>query len=199
MNAHFWNERYSANEFVYGKSPNHFFAQTIDGLKPGRMLLPCEGEGRNAVYAATLSWEVTAFDQSLAGQSKCQRLSLESNVKVHYNISDALQFEFGEAQFDCIGLIYAHFSPNIRQRVHQKVVRCLAPSGILILEAFEPKQLENQSGGPKQADMLYTIDMLKEDFKDLKIKTLEVSVIKLDEGAYHQGKANVIRLIAEKG
>jgi hypothetical protein len=75
----------------------------------------------------------------------------------------------------------------------------LAPSGILILEAFEPKQLENQSGGPKQSDMLYTIDMLKEDFKDLKIKTLEVSVIGLDEGAYHQGKANVIRLIAEKG
>lgn len=68
----------------------------------------------------------------------------------------------------------------------------------MILEAFEPQQLENESGGPKQANMLYSTDMLKEDFNNLKIETLEVAVIELDEGAHHQGKANVIRLIAER-
>ncbi len=198
MNANFWNERYSTDEFVYGKSPNHFFAKSIQDLTPSKMLLPCEGEGRNAVYASTLGWKVQAFDQSVAGKQKCDRLATEFQTIVDYQISDALHFEFLPNAYECIGLIYAHFPPEIRTDIHRKIVTSLKLGGKLILEAFEPQQLENESGGPKQANMLYSTDMLKEDFNNLKIETLEVAVIELDEGAHHQGKANVIRLIAER-
>lgn len=53
MKNEFWNERYSANETVYGDKPNKFFKQFIDTHKPGKILLPAEGEGRNALYAAS--------------------------------------------------------------------------------------------------------------------------------------------------
>lgn len=45
----FWNERYSREEFIYGKQPNEFFKEQLDKLKTGSILLPAEGEGRNAL------------------------------------------------------------------------------------------------------------------------------------------------------
>ena len=55
MYASFWNERYVSKEYVYGKEPNTFFKDFIhQKLRiPGKLLLPAEGEGRNAVFAAT--------------------------------------------------------------------------------------------------------------------------------------------------
>jgi hypothetical protein len=58
----FWNARYSAAEYAYGTEPNAFFKAQLDQLTPGRLLLPAEGEGRNAVYAAKKGWEVAAFE-----------------------------------------------------------------------------------------------------------------------------------------
>ena len=60
----FWDQRYSEPGFAYGKDTNGFFRQVLDEMQPGKLLLPGEGEGRNAVYAASRHWEVTAFDQS---------------------------------------------------------------------------------------------------------------------------------------
>ena len=58
----FWNQRYAEKEWVYGQNPNLYFKKFIDSTKPGTLLLPADGEGRNSVYAATKGWEVDAFD-----------------------------------------------------------------------------------------------------------------------------------------
>ena len=63
----YWNQRYSNAKYVYGEEPNQFFATQLSALKAGSLILPCEGEGRNAVYAASLGWTVDAFDGSLEG------------------------------------------------------------------------------------------------------------------------------------
>lgn len=73
--SQFWNERYSQAEYVYGETPNVFFAAQLDKLSAGTIILPCEGEGRNAVYAASQGWEVKAFDASEAGQKKALLLA----------------------------------------------------------------------------------------------------------------------------
>lgn len=57
----FWNERYDTNLYIYGVEPNHFFKETILQLPAGNILLPAEGEGRNAVFAAKIGWKVEAF------------------------------------------------------------------------------------------------------------------------------------------
>ena len=54
----FWDQRYSDSEYVYGKKPNQFFKEFVDENQPGKILLPAEGEGRNAVYAAKMNYEV---------------------------------------------------------------------------------------------------------------------------------------------
>ena len=68
----------------------------------------------------------------------------------------------------------------------------------IILETFSPDQLKNTSGGPKDISMLYTKELLRDDFKTLNIELLEYEHIQLNEGKYHEGPADVIRMIATK-
>ena len=60
----FWNARYNTESYAYGKNPNQYFKDQIGLLPPGKILLAAEGEGRNAVYAASLGWDVFAYDFS---------------------------------------------------------------------------------------------------------------------------------------
>ena len=80
----FWNLRYGNEEFIYGEKPNKFFKEQLDKLKPASILLPAEGEGRNAVYAASRNWDVVAFDISENGKKKATRLSEQSHVFIDY-------------------------------------------------------------------------------------------------------------------
>ena len=194
----FWNERYAKNEFIYGKEPNEFFREELENLPVGKIILPCDGEGRNAVFAAKLGWYVNAFDFSPSAKEKAKALAKQEGVNPKYEVADILEKEFKENSADVVALIYVHFPAELRKIAHQKAIKWLKPGGKLILEAFNPKQIDNDSGGPKNIDMLYSEDILREDFKDLKIEKLEILQTNLSEGNFHKGKADVIRLIAIK-
>jgi 2-polyprenyl-3-methyl-5-hydroxy-6-metoxy-1,4-benzoquinol methylase len=197
----FWDERYQ-EEGVYGKNPNPFWADQLSRLSPtaehNRVLLPCEGEGRNAVWAAAQGWDVDAFDGSSVAVATCQRWASEAGVEVHAAQSDALAFEGRSGGYDVVGLFYAHMPAGMRAEFHQRAVDWLRPGGTLILEGFEPRQLGLDSGGPKDPAMLFTPEMLGADFGALTILKNETSAVVLDEGPYHQGPAHIIQFTAQK-
>jgi cyclopropane fatty-acyl-phospholipid synthase-like methyltransferase len=197
MSLH-WDERYNRKEYVYGSTPNVFFENQLTDLKPGVILLPCEGEGRNALFAAQSNWNVVAFDSSEVGKNKAMALAAQNNVSYDYQILDVNEANFEPESFDVIALIYAHFKPQLRSKFHATLQRWLKPGGKIILEAFNPNQLNYNSGGPKDLDMLYSTDILYKDFEGMKIELIETSTIVLDEGAFHQGDAAVIRFVAQK-
>ena len=127
-----------------------------------------------------------------------EKLALEKKVDIHYILGNAETIEFPKDSFDAIVLIFAHFPDAIRSNIHHKMVTWLKPGGTLVLEAFNPLQLNNKSGGPKSIDMLYTKDMLNADFSALQINYIKDVEIELSEGDFHKGRAEVIRLIATK-
>jgi len=194
----FWNERYSEKEYIYGVDPNVFLAEQLKNLKPGKIILPCEGEGRNAVYAASLGWEVHAFDSSEVGREKALQLAKEKGVSINYAFDDATTITYAENSVDVVAFIYAHFPSTIRKQIHQKAITWLKPGGKLILEAFNPQQLQYNSGGPKDLSMLYTEEMMKEDFASLNIDLIQNLTTELNEGKYHKGKASIIRVVGTK-
>ena len=194
----FWNERYSEKEYVYGEKPNVFFAEQLRQIAPGTIVLPCEGEGRNAVYATANGWEVQAFDTSIIGKSKAIQLAAAQGVSINYTIEDAVAVSYEENSIEAIAFIYAHFPTSIRKKIHQKATSWLKPRGQIILEAFNQNQLQNNSGGPKEASMLYTEEMMLEDFEELHCILLEMQTVELNEGAFHKGKADIIRFVGIK-
>ena len=59
-----WNERYGSDEYIYGTQPNIFLAENAK-LLTGPVLSLAEGEGRNAVFLASLGLEVLGVDGSI--------------------------------------------------------------------------------------------------------------------------------------
>ena len=196
--SNFWNERYSEKEYVYGENPNVFFAEQLSPLNPGTIILPCEGEGRNAVYAALQGWNIKAFDSSEAGKVKALQLADKKGVSIQYTIDDATTVNFPENSADVVAFIYAHFLPAIRKQIHQKAINWLKPGGKIIIEAFNPNQLQNNSGGPKELAMLYTENIIREDFEGMEIELMQTTQTTLNEGKYHEGKADIIRFVGVK-
>jgi SAM-dependent methyltransferase len=192
-----WNERYSQKEYIYGRQPNEFLKTYLDNYIPGTILLPAEGEGRNAVYAAQMGWKVYALDFSEEARKKALEWARESQVEINYEIVDLTQWQT-QIDTDVIALIYAHFSPDVRQQIHKNLIKNLKPGGTILLEAFSKKQIEYDSGGPSDPDLLYNVDILKTDFEELKIDFVQERIIELSEGRFHQGDASVIRMIAKK-
>lgn len=196
--TNFWDERYSATEYIYGEEPNLFFAEQLKKLQPGNLILPCEGEGRNAVYAAQLGWDVKAFDLSDVGKTKALALAKRRGVEIDYVVDDATKVVYPENSADVVAFIYNHFPSAIRKGILQNAVTWLKPGGRIILEAFNTKQLQKATGGPKDIDMLYTEDIIRDSFAGLKIELLETLTVELNEGTYHEGDSDVIRFVGVK-
>lgn len=193
----FWDERYAEPHFVYGEAPKVFFENSLKDLAPGKILLPCEGEGRQAVHAAAQGWEVLAFDQSAVGRHKALQLADKREQHIDYILADATVFS-PVPEFDAVALIFAHLPAPLRADFHRNMAAALRPGGWLILEGFNPEQLQFQSGGPRDLSMLFTEGMLQGDFEALEVISLESKQVILNEGPYHQGPAAVIRLLARK-
>jgi len=137
-----WNERYSDPEYAFGKEPNSFFKMEIQNLKPGKILLAAEGEGRNAVFAALNGWDVSAFDISEEGKKKALRLAEDKGVTIDYRVGELPELGFDESGFDTLALIFAHFPAPIRLAYHQMLDTLVKKGGFVLFEAFGKKHLE---------------------------------------------------------
>ncbi|MBS1976717.1 MAG: class I SAM-dependent methyltransferase [Bacteroidetes bacterium] len=194
----FWDERYNSNVTVYGELPNAFFKQQLDLLTPGRILLPADGEGRNSIYAAQKGWKVEAFDFSEEGRRKTLVRAEKLSLNVDYQIADFATVALKQTFYDAIALIFAHMNSRLRKEFHQKCIQALKPGGTLIFEAYTPRQLELNSGGPKDPDYLCTPELLSEEFKGLHLKMNSIVETVLDEGPFHKGLASVVRLVGTR-
>lgn len=200
----FWDERYKETEYAYGKEPNEFIKETLDNLNiKGKALFPAEGEGRNAVYAAKLGLDVVAFDTSVEGKNKALSLATENNVTINYLTGSFDDLQIVPNSFDFVVLNFAHFPPNLVSQYHKKCVEYLKNGGYIILEAFSKEHFELNSknpalGGPKDIEMLFSEEQLKQDFKDLETIKLSTEKVTLSEGLYHNGLSSVVRYIGKK-
>ncbi len=198
MSKEMWNANYSTDEYIYGKAPNEFFKAELDRLIPGKLLLPAEGEGRNAVYAASKSWDVEAWDQSDEGRKKALNLALEAGVSIRYDLGDITAMKIPAETFDVIALIFVHLDSEKRQEFHRRLIHGLKPGGLIILEAYTKEQLKFSSGGPKNPDMLYSSVLLAEDFAEMDILLNQELLVFQEEGTYHRGEASVVKVVAQK-
>lgn len=192
-----WNQRYCEADYYYGTEPNSFFKSFVDQHKPGKLLLTGEGEGRNAVYAAAKNFQVHAIDLSKVAKEKALKLALSKNLSICYQVKDLRMIEDIET-YDYIVMIYNHFPPEFRTDILNRIQNALKPGGILVFEAFSKKQFFEKSGGPKNSDMLYSVEEIKKEFNQVSFICFEERREYLEEGKGHQGEAEIIRFTAKK-
>ena len=197
MDKSFWNNRYVESEFAYGKEPNDFLKAQSEHFGK-KVLCLAEGEGRNAVYLAMKGADVTCIDYAEEGLKKAIRLATEKGVQLATITADLRGVELEKDKWDTIVIIFGHFPPELRIRIHSQIYGALRTGGRLILEAYHKDQINFKTGGPMQLEMLYSKEELEKDFMEFnKLECYEV-IREVNEGAFHHGKAAVIQVIGYK-
>lgn len=194
-----WDERYSAEGYVYGTEPNGFLVAKAELLPAGRVLCLAEGEGRNAVWLAEQGFEVTAVDASAVGLHKARALAAERGVRITTVHADLAAFVIEPGSWDGIVSIFCHLPPVQRAALHERCLRGLAPKGAFVLEGFTPRQLELGTGGPRSRELLMELATIRQELPGLRYEVARELERSLDEGRYHRGTAAVVQVLAFKG
>ena len=163
-----WNQRYSGDEFAYGTEPNSFLAENVK-LLTGPVLSLAEGEGRNAVFLASLGLEVLGVDGSELGLAKAQKLAESRDVRITTEVADLATYEPPANQYGSVVSISAHLPRDVRRRLYPLVEQSLKSDGVILLEAYSKSQLARNTGGPKDSDMLMTADDIVSEFPNCEV------------------------------
>ena len=193
----FWNGKFSKADYFYGTKANEFLASNIELFKNHKKLLCLgEGEGRNAIFFAKNGFEVSAIDASNLGLEKLQNRAIEEKLDIKTICMDLNDWTVLE-KYDVIVASYLHMFKNEREELFKKIENSLTSNGYFVGEFFSTKQLEFSSGGPKDLDLLYTIEDFQNYFNLCK-KNITEEIVVLNEGIGHQGEACVIRVVIQK-
>lgn len=112
--------------------PSPWVAEIAPTMKPARVLdLGC-GSGRDAVFLASLGWEVTAMDRLPEAVAMATELAQRYDLSINGIVGDVFTNEAIEG-FDLILSVYFH-----DPRLPAWIAKALAPGGKWLVEAFTP-------------------------------------------------------------
>jgi SAM-dependent methyltransferase len=194
-----WDERFSQEKLVYGERPNAFLAEQSSRFQPdAKLLVPGDGYGRNGIWLAQQGFDVHTVDWSQVGVERARQTAQAAGVKMLIEQGDLATWRWPLAQFDAVFTIFLHLPPEVRAPIHASMLRAVKPGGLVVLQAFSPGQLKHTSGGPKQVELLYTPEMLREDFAGAEVLQLEAKETEIQEGHMHSGMASVVQGVFQR-
>jgi len=200
LDNQFWETRFAASGYLFGTAPNAFLASQKHRLKPGQKALAlADGEGRNGVFLAEQGLDVLSVDFSPAAQEKARRLAAERGVPLRTEFADLTRRTWEREAYDVVAAIMIQFtaSPE-RERIFEGAKQALRRGGMFILQGYRPEQLQYKTGGPPEAENMYTEAMLRQIFADMRILHLSAHDDVITEGSGHGGMSALIDLVAEK-
>jgi 2-polyprenyl-3-methyl-5-hydroxy-6-metoxy-1,4-benzoquinol methylase len=161
MDAEGWDARYAGQPLVWSAGPNALFASLVADWAPGRALDLACGEGRTAVWLASLGWRVRAVDFSSVGIDKGRERAAAQGLQIDWDVDDVVTADLGEG-YDLVALLYLQLPHEQLAGVVGRCVEALAPGGRLVVIAHDLDNLERGVGGPQDAAVLPTAALLRE-------------------------------------
>lgn len=193
-----WNERFATDEYVFGTAPNAFLVRQKHRFVPGmKVLAIADGEGRNGVWLAEQGLDVVSLDGSRNALAKASRLAAERGVKLQTECADWKEWSWPREAFDAVVAIFIQFTgPDDRTLMFDRMKRALKPGGSLLLHGYRTEQLAYGTGGPKAVENLYTEELLRDAFADMRIVELNAYDAHIEEGKGHLGMSALIDVVA---
>jgi SAM-dependent methyltransferase len=168
-----WNRRYAEADSVWSRKPNRFLVAEVEGLEPGRALDLACGEGQNAVWLASLGWEVTAVDYADVAVAKGLERADQAGVAVDFHVGDLLDYRPEARAFDLVVILYLHMSSAGRRLVLERAADAVAPGGTLVVIGHDLRNLTEGVGGPSDTDVLFTPDEVVAELPGLEVVKAE--------------------------
>ncbi len=195
-----WEGRFAVPEYIFGTAPNGFLAAQRHLLPPrGKALAFADGEGRNGVWLAEQGLDVLSLDWSPNAQKKARALAASRGVVIRTELADVADWTFPDSEFDVIAVIFTQFAtPDERAVQFAGLRNALKPGGLLLMQGYRPEQLAYGTGGPKQADHMYTRALLDSAFAGFAELHIHEHDSEMAEGTAHGGMSALIDLVGRK-
>lgn len=195
-----WEARFAAPGYVFGKEPNAFLKAQAHLLRPGQTALAvADGEGRNGVWLAEQGLDVLAVDFSSAALAKARALAKERGVRLRTELADLTRWDWPTGAFDVIVAIFVQFVfPAERLAFFASLKQALKPGGLLLMQGYRPEQLGYRTGGPPEAERMYTRSILEDSFSDMSELKIREHDSAISEGTAHVGMSALIDLVGRK-
>ncbi len=200
-----WDARYAAAgpDGPFGQAPNAYLRMCLgrSEIAPASALMLADGDGRNGRWLAGRGLAVTAVDISSEGTAQARARDAGAGVAVERLVADLAHWapEPGPG-WDLAGLFYLQGPRALRLSALALAADALARGGWLIAEGFATDQAPGAMG-PTDPDKLYDLAEVTgvATAAGLELHEAMAGRVRLDEGACHQGLAQVIRLLARRG
>jgi cyclopropane fatty-acyl-phospholipid synthase-like methyltransferase len=194
-----WETRFGAPDYIFGTAPNAFLKAQAHRLRAGQSALSvADGEGRNGVWLAERGLDVLSIDYSQAALAKARALAAERGVKLRTEVTDVFAWHWPREAFDVIAAIFIFAAPAERPAFFKNLKDALKPGGLLLIQGYRPEQLKYRTGGPPDAERLYTRAILEQGFGDMTELDIREHDSEISEGSAHVGMSALIDLVARK-
>ena len=172
-----WETRFGAPGYAFGKEPNAFLKAQGAGCAQATALSVADGEGRNGVWLAEQGLDVLAIDFSPTALAKSRALAAERGVRLSTEVADVTTWRWPADAYDAIAAIFIQFvTPVERTALFANIKRALKPGGLLLMQGYRPEQLQYRTGGPQEAERMYTRRFSKRRFGDMADKSKSSSM-----------------------
>ncbi|HSM14623.1 MAG TPA: SAM-dependent methyltransferase, partial [Thermoanaerobaculia bacterium] len=127
-----------------------------------------------------------------------RRLAASRGVEIETEVADLAVFVPRADHYGSVVSISAHLPSAIRARLYPLVERCLVPGGVVLLEAYSEAQIDRDTGGPKDLDLLMSVAKIERELPSLEPILLREVEREVREGTYHTGVASVVQFLGRR-
>lgn len=194
-----WDSRFSEEGYVYGTSENEFIGEMSERIPPhSNVGCFAEGEGRNAVYLASLGHHVTMYDQSTAGIEKAKKLAGQHHVSIETAAMDLTKEKVESSQYDAAIMVFGHVPKQDQQFLIENIIQSVKTGGQIMFEVYSENQINYKSGGPPTVEHLYNPSDILSWIKPYKCVHFYYGEAVRNEGSRHTGMGHVIQVVIQK-
>jgi len=186
--AEFWDNRYRDREAFPEKGRAPFLMESVPFLpRHSRVLDVAVGPGRNALYLASLGFDVVGIDISRVALERCQETARRDGLRLQTILADLETFPLPERAFDAVLNFYF-----LQRDLCPALAAALRPGGVLVFQSYTTEQ-RRYPWGPTRDEHLLKPGELRALFSGL-----EVLVYREEIEMGERGEKAVASLIARR-
>lgn len=136
-----WDEVYSGGGYEETDPDPELMRLCLD-IRPGKAIDVGAGEGRHALWLASIGWQVDALDVSRMAMQKLQRMAEEKALPVNCVVHAAEDFSYGNDVYHLVisaGAALNFFDETSAQRIIDALGTSLKSGGIIYIAVTTPE------------------------------------------------------------
>lgn len=162
-----WDTRYAGGR-VWTREPNVWVRDAVTPLRPGRALDVAAGDGRHALWLASLGWSVTAVDVSIEGVRRGAALVAEAGLTdtVAWAVADARTPAIAPGWADLVLVAYLHLPADDLAQALGHAADAVTPGGHAVVVGHDVRNPAEGTGGPQDTAVLTSTEGVQAVLRD---------------------------------